>query len=179
MLVPGAVADDTASELRGQLRREIAYLVGMRHEHQLRLLLGDEMLERGGERIRRVALQRRRIHRVDLCQLFPRDLSSERSNPATHYSGFHCPAHVRGDRLPGRDRLPGNPVQLALLLLDNHKYGWHEFLTPGCSLLTSGRQLLCRGFTRNSAAENMRLIVLEQSFGIFICVDLRESAAKK
>ncbi len=54
-----AVADDGASHGGGELGDEVAYLIGVRHQYELRLLRGEELFERGGEGVGRVRLELR------------------------------------------------------------------------------------------------------------------------
>ena len=57
-----------------QLGSEVAHLVGVRHQHQLGLLLLDEGLERGDEAVGSVRLQLRRFQVVHLGDLLRRNL---------------------------------------------------------------------------------------------------------
>ena len=64
-LIADHIRNQTTAERRGQLRREVAHLVGVRHQHQTRLFAADELLQRGHEGIRSVFGQRRRLERID------------------------------------------------------------------------------------------------------------------
>ena len=51
-LIANAVADDGATHGGRELGNEIAHLIGVRHEHEPRLLVGDELFERSRRRRR-------------------------------------------------------------------------------------------------------------------------------
>ena len=55
--VADAIADHALAERRGQLRREIAHLVGVRQQHQVGLGLRDRLAERDGEAVGRVVFE--------------------------------------------------------------------------------------------------------------------------
>ena len=64
--VADAVADGGASHRGREFGDEVAHLIGVRHQHQLGLLGGDELFERGGEGVGSVGLELRRLDRVNL-----------------------------------------------------------------------------------------------------------------
>ena len=65
ILESDAIADDCASHRSRQLGNEVAHLIGMRHQDQLRLLGCQELLQRRGEGVRRVRLEFRRLDRIN------------------------------------------------------------------------------------------------------------------
>src|ERR1700680_4398185 len=64
-----AIADHRPPHSRSQFRNKVAHLIGVRHQHKLRLFGGEHLFERGGEGVRRVRLELRRFDGVDLCHL--------------------------------------------------------------------------------------------------------------
>ena len=123
VLEADAVADDGASHGGGELGDEVAHLIGVRHQHQLRLLRGEELFERGGEGIGRVGLELRRFDRIDLRDFLGRDFGGEGRRVCPDDGGFESPAGGRGDGLSGGDRLPGDAVQFAFALFDDYEDG--------------------------------------------------------
>ena len=95
-LVADAVADYRASHGSGQLGDEIAHLVGVRHEHQLWLPGRKELLERGGERVGRVALQLRGFYGIHLGQFLAGNFVRETCDAAAEHRSFEGPACLRG-----------------------------------------------------------------------------------
>jgi len=61
----------------GQLRQEIANLVGVREKHDGRLRLLEKLPQRDGVSIRRVVLEQRVLHRVDFLEMPRRQLSGK------------------------------------------------------------------------------------------------------
>src|SRR5579872_7221031 len=66
-----AIADHRSPHGSRELRHEIAYLIRMRHEHQLGLLRREEVLQPRGKRVRSVRLKLRRLDRIDLRDFLP------------------------------------------------------------------------------------------------------------
>src|SRR5580704_9434478 len=119
MLEAHAVADHCSFHSRDELGDKVAHLVGVRHEHELRLLRCQELFERYGESIGSVRLELRRLNRINLRNFFRRDFRSDRSGTGADYRAFESPSGGGCDRLSRRDGLPGNAIQLAFALLDN------------------------------------------------------------
>ena len=58
LLISDAVGDQAALERRSQLGSKVAHLVGVRHQHKVRLFLADELFEGSGKTVGRVVGQR-------------------------------------------------------------------------------------------------------------------------
>src|SRR5581483_4455423 len=117
LTIPGAVTDQCAPECGGELRGEIAHLVGVGHHHQTRLDARDELLQRGDKAVRGVRREVRRLQRVHLGEFLARELLCDIADIAARYRGFERPAGIGRDGLCGGNRLKRNPVQLAFPLL--------------------------------------------------------------
>src|SRR5439155_24342451 len=64
-LIANAVADPGARHWRGQLGSEVAHLIGMLNEHQLRLHRFEELLQPGSERVWSIRFEFRRCDVVN------------------------------------------------------------------------------------------------------------------
>src|SRR5208282_2714111 len=105
LLIAGAVADQRPSQRGRELGRKVAHLIGVRHEHQRGLLVSDERLERGYERIRRVRGELRRLDAVHLRDLLARNFLSDVADAGADDRRFQRPAGFAGDGLrAGEDR---------------------------------------------------------------------------
>ena len=112
VLVAGGVADERAIQSGRQLGSEVAHLVGMRHQHQLGLLLVDELFESRDESVRRVRLQQRRLDVVHLGDFLSRNLRGDFGDAAADDGGFQRPSGIGGDGLRAGERFQGNAIQL-------------------------------------------------------------------
>ena len=120
VLEADAVADHGAPHGRSQFGNKVAHLIGVRHQHELRLLRGEQLLERGGEGIGRVRLELRRFDGVDLADLLGGNFGGEGGGAASDHGGFESPAGSGGDGLTGGDGLPGDAVEFAFALFDDY-----------------------------------------------------------
>jgi hypothetical protein len=86
-------------------------------EHEARLELLDDLAQ--GERVRvgGVISELRGFDAQNLADLSRRQFLSQSRGAAAQNDGGNRPAHILGQRLAGRQRLPGGADQLALLVL--------------------------------------------------------------
>src|SRR5205807_6299400 len=115
------IADQRASQRRSELGCKIAYLIGVRHEHQARLFLLYQLLQRRHCAIGGVPGQLGRVNRIDLRQFLAGDFVGDTADAAAEHCGLHRPSGLCGDALGGSYGLPGNPVQLAFTLFNNYE----------------------------------------------------------
>src|SRR6185312_16149593 len=115
------VTNKRALKRRGELGSKVAHLVGVRHQHQSRLFLVDEVFESGDNTIRLVPGQLGRVDHGDLGQLFGGDFLGNTGDAAAKESSLNRGAGFSGNGLRGRNRLHGNAVQLAFTLFSNYK----------------------------------------------------------
>ncbi len=113
----GHVGDQRASEPRGERRREVARLVGVREEDAFRRFLPDQRLERHDVAVRGVLRERGRIDDDDLGRFGGRQLGGERVDRGSRERDLHRAA----GRLRGGDRLPRRAIQLAFALFCHHQ----------------------------------------------------------
>ncbi len=84
-------------------------------------MLGEKFLERVGESVGRVGLKLRRLDVIDFRYFFCGDFARDGRDARAGDGGFERPSGLRGDGLPGGDRLPGDAVQFAFTLLDYYQ----------------------------------------------------------
>ncbi len=113
------VTDERALKRRGQLRGEVAYLVGMRHQHQCGLFLVYEIFERGHDAIRFVPGQFGRIDHSHLGQLFGGNFLADCGDAAAEDRGLYGRARFSSNGLRRRHGFPGDAVQFAFTLFSN------------------------------------------------------------
>ncbi len=101
------VADQHLIEPRGQLRREIAHLVGVREEHNRRIDFADQLLERGRVAVGRVGCQQRMFDSVDPVQLLASQFTGERGNSLPRH---RCRNDLSSIARQAVGRLPESPT---------------------------------------------------------------------
>ncbi len=101
VLVADGVADERAVQRGGKLGSEVAHLVGVRHQHQSRLLLLDELLERRDEAVGSVGLQLCRLQVVDLRDFLAGDFFGDLADAVARDRCFQRPAGF-GGQTPAR-----------------------------------------------------------------------------
>ena len=130
---PDAVADHRASHRRSQFGHEVTHLIGMRHQHQLRLFRSQELLQTCGKGVGSVRLQLRRLDRVNLRDSFRRDLAGKRANARAHNGGFQRPSRGCGDGLPRGYSFPGSAVEFPFALFDDDENCFSHWI-PQCAV---------------------------------------------
>ena len=118
--VPDAVADNRPAHAGRELRDEIAYLIGMRHQDKLRLLRREKLLQCSGECIWSVRIEGSRFEIVNLTNFLPSNLVRDRTDATSNHCRFQSPSGFSGNRLSGNKRLPGDAVELPFALFDDH-----------------------------------------------------------
>src|SRR3979490_63693 len=79
-----------------------------------------------------------RLDVIDFGDFLPRYLARDGSYARAHHRRFQRPSSLSGDRLPGRNRLPGDAVQFSFALLNNYKNSVHKkVLSSRFSVLSS------------------------------------------
>ena len=81
VLVSDGVADERAVQRRREFRGKVAHLVGVRHQHQLGLLLLDKAFQRGRETVRSVGLELRRLDGVHFADFLCRNFAGNAATP--------------------------------------------------------------------------------------------------
>ena len=145
VLVADGVADEGAIQGRGQLGGEVAHLVGVRHQHQLGLLLLDEAFQRRHKAVGSIGLELGRLEVVHLRDALGGNFVGDVADAAADHGRFQGPPGFRRDGLCSGERLPRNAVQLAVPLLhynQNSVCHFDPFLRP---VLSACRTLLMSG----------------------------------
>ncbi len=117
LTIGDAIADQRALQRVGQLGSEVAHLVGVRHQHQPRLSLGDKLLKGGNVSVGGIAVQPGRFNGVNLAQLCGRNLGGSIAGAGAEYGRFHAPSHLSGDGLRRLHRFQRNPIEFLFALL--------------------------------------------------------------
>ena len=120
VLETDAIADHRPPHSRSQFRNKVAHLIGVRHQHKLRLFGGEHLFERGGEGVGRIRLKLWRFDGVNLYHLLRCDFGGDRGSAGTNHGGLQNPARSGGDSLAGGDGLPGDAVELTFALFDDY-----------------------------------------------------------
>ena len=88
------VADQHLVESRGQFRREVPDLIGVRKKHQGRVHFANQLFQCGRVAIGGVLCQQLMIDRVHTCQFLPGQFARERVHRVPHYSRSHVLSHL-------------------------------------------------------------------------------------
>src|SRR5438552_6895514 len=120
-LIANAVADYGSLHGSSQLGNKIAHLIGMRHEHQLRLYRFEELLQPGSKRVRRIRVESRRFDVVNFSNLLACYFICKAPNTAANNRGLKWPASFGSECLSCSYRFPRDTVQFAFALLDYHQ----------------------------------------------------------
>ena len=94
--VANYVADRRGAERGGKFGDEVAHLVGVRHQDELGLFAGNELLERGDEGIGRIGFELCVLDGIDPGDFLRRDFSGDRGNGGPDDGGFERPAGFSG-----------------------------------------------------------------------------------
>ena len=121
-------------EAGGQRRHEVPRLVGVREDHVSRRHLGDDLLDRGDERVRRIHRQRLSAHREHLFHAGLRQLGGHGGDVGPAHGNLDGGCSV-GQLLRRGDGLPARAVELALFLFGNDQN--HRTLASSRRRLTS------------------------------------------
>src|SRR5579859_6258034 len=126
--VANAIWDQAAPQRGRQLGGKVAHLISVRHEDQMRLLVSDELLERGRKAVGRVIGQGGRFDGIHLRKFLPTQLGGGSANSAAGGGGLHLPAEFSGDGLRAGNRLPGDAIQFSRMLLGYNQNGFRHRL---------------------------------------------------
>ena len=85
-------------------------------------MLLQEFLQRVRHRVRRVWLKRDGLDVIHLRHLLRGHFARDGCHAGAEYRCLERPSGLRGDGLPGRNRLPGDAIQFAFTLLNYYQY---------------------------------------------------------
>src|SRR5207244_12444249 len=131
-----------APHCRGQLGSEVAHLIGMRHEHQLRLHRFEELLQPGSERVWSIRFEFRRCDVVNFSSFLACYVIRKAPNAAANNRRLKWPAGFGSERLSRGSRFPRDTVQSASALFDYHQH--HDSHQPSSELPPQALQALDR-----------------------------------
>ncbi len=83
---------------------------------------GQKFLQNMRKRVRSVRLQLRRLDVINLRHFLRGHFAGDSRNARPDHGRLQCPSSLRGDRLPARNRLPGDAVQFPFPLFDDYQY---------------------------------------------------------
>src|SRR2546429_1407332 len=112
--VTNAVADHALAEHGCELRREVAHLVGVGEQNQIRLGTFHYLFQRDAIAVRRVRFEQVMFDGQDFGDIFRRQLVRECDNTFSDHQRAHCTGSIFGDLLGGCQCLETGIVPLAL-----------------------------------------------------------------
>src|SRR5262249_15350171 len=114
-----AVANHALAEHSGKFRREIAHLVGVREEHEVRLGGFDDLLERGAKTVGSVGVEYVVLDEEHFSDVLGGDFHGKRGYTFANDRGANRARSSRGNLLRRYERLKTGVVPFALALFGN------------------------------------------------------------
>ena len=114
--ISDAIANHAPAQRSRQLGREVAHLIGVRHENQIGLGLRDGLGQRQRKTVRSVFLEQVVLDQQHFGPCGGRQLIGKRANAFAGDSGGQAAAGFRGNLLRGGQGLKAGRIPLAFAL---------------------------------------------------------------